>query len=207
MIFLSAFLLSIASNLETLRISLTYGIKKIYLTKSIAILIAITTSMGTLISMYLGKFILNFFKPEHSNIFGGILLSVIGVYFIVEYIRLGEKNSGYDTSYYFESSFKYINILENPDILHSDKLNSIDIKKCLTLSEAIILKNFWTCFAASITGISISLSTIFNFIIIIFCVYLGNFNSNMYISKWFTKYSNLISGVILIVLGLYETFI
>jgi len=207
MIFLSAFLFSIASNLETLRISLTYGIKNIYLTKSIAILLATTTSISTFISMYIGKLVLHLFNPELGNIFGGILLSFIGVYFLVEYIRLEEKHEGYDTSCYFQNSLKYVSILENPDIVSLDKSNSIDIKKCLSLSQAFILNNLFTCFAASITSISISLSVIFNFIIVIFCVYLGNFNSNMYISKWFTKYSNLISGIILIVLGLYETFI
>jgi putative sporulation protein YtaF len=207
MIFLSSFLLSIALNLETLRISLTSGIKKIYLTKSTAISLAIITSIGTFISMYLGKIILHLFKPELANIFGGILLSFIGVYFIIEYIRLEEKHAGHDTSYFFESSFKYINILETSDIANSDNSISINMKKCLSLSQAFILNNLFTCFAASITGISIGISVIFNFIITIFCIYLGNFNSNIYISKWFSKYSNLTSGVILIVLGLFETFI
>ena len=113
MIFLSAFLLSIASNLETLRISLSYGIKKIYLGKSITILLAIITSVGTFISMYIGKLILYLFPHQLSNIFGAVLLSFTGIYFIVEYIRLEKKHSGYDTSYYFESSLKYENILEN----------------------------------------------------------------------------------------------
>ena len=55
--------------------------------------------------------------------------------------------------------------------------------------------------------VSISLSVFFNFIITIVSVYLGYFNSNIYISKWFSKYSNLISGIILIILGIYEAFI
>ena len=157
--------------------------------------------------MYLGKLILHLFKPELGNIFGAILLSFIGVYFIVEYIRLEKKHAGYDTSYYFESSLKYKNILENPNIIDSDKSNHIDIKECLNLSLALILNNLFTCFAASITGISISISVFFNFIITIVSVYLGNLNSNIYISKWFNKYSNLVSGIILIILGIYEAFI
>ena len=141
MIFLSPFLLSISSNLITLTISSSYGIKKIYLTKSITILLAILTSIGTFISMYIGKLILYLFKPELGNIFGGILLSFIGVYFIVEYIRIEKKRAGYDTSYYFESSLKYKNILENPSTINSDKSNHIPIKECLNLSIAFILNN------------------------------------------------------------------
>ena len=207
MLFLSAFLLSIALNLEILRISLSYGTKKLHLTKYIAILLSLITSLGIFISMSVGKLILYLFNPVLGNIFGGILLSFTGVYFIVEYIRLERKHDGYDTYYYFENSSKYKNIIENPNIIVSDKSNHIDIKECLNLSVAIILNNLCTCFAAGITSINISLSIFLSFIITIVSVYLGYFYSDIYISKWFDKYSNLISGIILIILGIYEAFI
>lgn len=207
MLFLSAFLLSTALNLEILRVSLYYGIKKINVPKSSAIFLAITISIGMFFSMYVGKLILNLFNPQLGNIFGGVLLGFIGVYFLAEYIRLEKEASGYDTSYYLESSLKYKNILENPIVIDSDKSNHIDMRECLNLSVALILNNFFTFFAASLTGISISLSIFFCFIIILFSVYQGSFNSHLYISKWFSKYSNLISGIILIILGIYETFI
>ena len=206
MIFLSPFLLSISSNLNTLRISLSYGIKKIHLTKSSTILLAIITSIGTFLSMYIGKLILHLFNPELGNIFGATLLSFTGVYFIVEYIRLEKKHAGYDT-YYFEPLTKYKNILENSNIVDSYKSNHIDLRECLNLSFALILNNLYACFAASITGVSINITVLFNFIITIFSISLGYFNSNIYISKWFCKYSNLVSGIILIILGIYEAFI
>ncbi|BCZ46056.1 sporulation protein [Clostridium gelidum] len=207
MIFLSPLLLSISLSLITLTISSSYGIKKIYLSNSRTILLAILTSIGTFISMYIGKLILYLLKPELGNIFGGILLSFIGIYFIVEYIRLEEKRSGYDTSYYFEGSLKYKNISENPRTIISDKSNHILIKECFNISIVLMLNTFFICFAASITGVSISLSVLFNFILTLVSVYLGYFNSNIYISKWFNRYSNLISGVILIIWGIVETFV
>jgi putative sporulation protein YtaF len=207
MIFLSSLLLSISSNLTTLVVSLSYGIKKIHLTKSITLLLSIITSIGMFLSMYVGKLILHLFNPKLGNIFGAILLSFIGVYFIVEYFRLGKKLAGYDTSYYFESSSKYKNILENLNYINALKSKYINIKDCLNISIAIILNNMCIYFSSSITGISISLSVFFNFIITIVAVYLGYFNSSIYISKWFSKYSNLISGIILIILGIYEAFI
>ena len=206
MIFLSPLLISVSSNLDTLAVSLSYGIKKIHLTKSSTILLAIMTSIGIFLSMYIGKLILFLLMPQQGNIFGAVLLSFIGVYFIGEYIRLEKNRTGYDTSHYFENSLKYKNFLENPNHIDSDKSNHIDIRECLNLSIAIILNNSATFFAASITGVSISFSIIFNFIITIICVYLAHFNSNIFISKWFNKYSNLISGIILITLGIYETF-
>lgn len=207
MLFLSAFLLSIALNLEILRVSLYYGIKKINVPKSSAIFLAMTISIGMFFSMYVGKLILNLFNPQLGNIFGGVLLGFIGVYFLAEYIRLEKEHAGYDTSYYLESSLKYKNILENPIIIDSDKSNHIDMKECLNLSVALILNNFFTGFAGSLTGVSIGLSIFFYFIIALVSVYLPSINSHLYISKWVCKYSNLISGIILIILGIYETFI
>ena len=207
MIFLSPILLSISLNLIALTISSSYGIKKIHSYKSSTMLLAILTSIGIFISMYIGKLILYLFNPELGNIFGGILLSFIGVYFIVEHIRIELKRAGYDTSYYFESSLKYKNILENSNFITSDKSNHIPIKECLNISIVLIFNTFFICFAASITGVSISLSVLFNFFLTLISAYLVYFNSNIYISKWFNKYSNLISGVLLIIWGIVETFV
>lgn len=207
MIFLSPLLLSISSNINTVSISSAYGIKKIQLGKSSVLLLAILTSIGTLISMYIGKLLLPLMDLLLANLFGAVLLSYIGISFIVEYIRLEKKRAGYDTSYYFESSLNYKNILENPIIADSDKSNHIDLKECLKLSFAIILNNCCTTFAASITGVNIGFSVFFNFIITILSLYLGYFNSNIHISKWFSKYSNLTCGIILILFGIYEVFI
>jgi len=156
--------------------------------------------------MYIGKLILLLLMPQQGNVFGAVLLSFIGVYFIGEYIRLEKNRTGYDTSHYFENSLKYKKILENPNHIDSDKSNHIDMRECLNLSIAIILNNSATFFAASITGVSISFSILFNFIITIVSVYFAHFNSDIFISKWFSKYSNLISGIILITLGIYEIF-
>lgn len=207
MIILSSFLLVMVLNLNTLRISLSYGIKKIHLTKSIAILLAAITSIGTFLSMYIGKLILFFFSYKLGNVFGGVLLSFTGIYFIVEYIRLEKKRSGYDTSYFFESTLKYKAILENPNITVSNESNTIDVKKSLKLSFSLILNNLCPYFAASITGIDLSLSVFFNFIIALASIYLGHFNNKVHISKWFEKYSMLISGISLIILGIYESFV
>ena len=207
MIFLSPLLISVSSNLDTLAVSLSYGIKKIHLTKSSTILLAIMTSIGIFLSMYIGKLILLLLMPQQGNIFGAVLLSFIGIYFIGEYIRLEKNRTGYDTSHYFENSLKYKNFLENPNHIDSDKSNHIDIRECLNLSIVLMLNTLYISFASSITGVSIGLSVFFNFIITIISVYLGYLNPDIYISKWFNKYSNLVSGIILIILGIYEAFI
>ncbi len=207
MIFVSPLLLAISTNIATLSVFLSYGIEKIHLSKSNAILLSIVTSVSTFVSMYIGKLILPLIDPRISNMFGAILLSYIGISFIVEYIRLEKKRLGYDTSFYYESSLKYKSILENPYILNLDKSHNINLKECLVLSIALSLNNICINFAASITGVNLSISVFFSFIISIVFLYISYFNRNINLSKLFIKYSNFISGSILIAFGIYEIFV
>ncbi|MDR3595592.1 manganese efflux pump [Clostridium sp.] len=207
MIFLSSLLLAISINLTALQVSLDYKLKNIHLPRFIVLLTTIITTLGTLLSMYLGKFILIFFEPKLGNIFGAVLLSFTGIYFISENIRLQKQHSGFDTSYYFESALQYKIIIENPSIIDLDKSKHIDIMECINLSIALILNTICTTFAAGITGININLSVFFYFIISIFFLYFGSFSFKFNISKYLYKNGNLVCGIILILLGIYEAFI
>lgn len=207
MILISPLLLAISTNIVTLSVFLSYGIKKIHLSKSNSILLAIVTSTSTFISMYIGKLILPLIDPKVSNIFGAILLSYIGISFIVENIRLEKKRLGYDTSFYYESSFKYKNLLEDSYILNLDNSHNINLRKCLALSISLSVNNICTNFAASITGVNLSISVFLNFIISILFVYIGYFNRNINFSKYLIRYLNFISGIVLIAFGIYEIFV
>lgn len=207
MFFLSVFLLCFVLNLNILRISFFYKNIKLHFSKTIILFFSILTSIGAFLSIYAGKLILILFKPEIGNIFGALSLSFIGVYYIVEYIRLENKQAGYDTSYYFEATLKYKQFIESPYVINLDKTNSISLMKCLNFSIAFIFNNFFIYFLAGITGININLSVFFNFVLALFAFYLGYLNLNTKILKFFNRFSNLISGIILIILGLYEVFI
>ncbi|NOW92166.1 putative sporulation protein YtaF [Clostridium beijerinckii] len=207
MILISPLLLAISTNIVTLSVFLSYGIKKIHLSKSNSILLAIVTSASTFVSMYIGKLILPLIDPKVSNIFGAILLSYIGISFIVENIRLEKKRLGRDTSFYYESSFKYKDLLEDPYILSLDKSHNINLRECLILSIALSVNNICTNFAASITGVNLSISVFFNFIISILFIYTSYFNRNINFSKHLIRYSNFISGSVLIAFGIYEIFV
>lgn len=207
MIFLSPLLLAISSNLETLSISLSYGIKKIYLPKSTMILFSVLTSISVFISMHIGKLFLPLFGFQLADIFGAILLCFIGISSIVEYVKIEKKRTGYDTSYFYENPFGYKNILDNPIVIDADKSNHIDMKECLTLCLAISLNNSLTFFAGSLTGININLSSFLYFLISIISICLGSYYSKWLSFRLLKKYSYLISGVILIFLGILESFI
>lgn len=207
MIILSPLLLAISSNLDKLSVSLSYGIKKINLPRPSIVLLTILTSISTFISMYIGKLFQPLFGYKLANIFGAILLCFIGISFIVEYVRLEKKRAGYDTSYFYENPIGYKSVLDNPIIVDADKSNHIDIKECANLCFAITLNNMFTFFAASLTGISIGITLFLYFLISIIVIKIGVSCCNWLTFKLIKKYSYLISGIILLVLGLIEAFI
>lgn len=202
--YLSSLLLTLSSNFDTLSVSLSFGMKKIHINKTSTLLTAIFTSLGTFISMYLGQILLHFIDPNLSNQFGGTLLSFIGVYFIIEYIRLKKKNNGYDTSHYIGDDSHFKTILEDPIILDVNKSNHIDLLEALILSTALTINNLIIGIGAGIAGISISISVFLNFIVTVLSIYCGNFICSTYLSTLLKKYNNLISGTILIIVGILK---
>lgn len=204
---LSALLMSISCNQDTLSTSLFYKKKSIFIPKSSSIIIAIITTFITFISMLLGKFICIVFKDDVCNIFGGVLIIFTGVYFFVEYVRIKRSNEGYDTSYYVEPSSKFKKILENPLSIDNDNSHYIDLKKALTLSISLSLNNMNISFAYSITKGNLELMLLFNFLITIIFLYISPLLFNKSISKFILQYEKIIAGIILIISGLLEMFI
>lgn len=57
-------------------------------------LIALITSLGTLISMYVGKIITNFIPISIANILGGCIIILLGIYFVIQSICKIIKDNG-----------------------------------------------------------------------------------------------------------------
>lgn len=208
MTFLSAFLLCLLLNLTPLILFLLCVNKRLYFNKSIILLFSIITSIGIVFFMYTGNLIVKLFIPEIGNIFGGVSLSIIGVYYIVEYIKIKNKIAGYDTSYYLETSFEYKKLLDYSSyIIELNNIKGITLYSCLKFSTELLLNNILIYISAGITGMNIGLCVFLNFIILLLVFCLGYLNSNENIIKFIIKYFYLIGGTLLIILGGFEIFL
>lgn len=208
MTFLSAFILCLLLNLTPLKISLLYGNEKLYISKSIILLFSTIVSIGMVVLMYAGKLIVKLFVPETANIFGAISLSFIGVYYIVEYIKMKNKNAGYDTSYYFETSLKYKKLLDSSSfIAEFNNTKNITLNNCLKFSIEFLINNTLIYISSGITGINVSLCVFVNFILSLSFLHLRYFNFSNSILNFINKYEYLTVGILLMLLGLFEAFI
>ncbi|MCC3868269.1 manganese efflux pump MntP family protein [Terrisporobacter mayombei] len=198
---ITAILLSISANLDTFTVATSYGIKKIRLSFLPLFLITTITTAGTFISMCFGASITNYISADMAALVGSLMLVGIGIYMIVDYYK-NTKIEGCDCICNESNCKPLETMLEN-----ENKSNELTLKESITLSLALTINNLGIGVAASIAGISIYLNTICTFIITILSLILGLAIGNSYLSKIFGKYAGLASGIIILILGLYECFL
>ena len=202
MSFLSILLFVIAASLDILVVSLAYGLKDIKINFSSTLVIASISALGTFISMILGKFLVDLIPVKLGDIIGGLVLLALGFYSIYSYF----KEKKILTSHNSENNSSPTFILENPEVADKDKSGNIDFKESLALSLALALNNFGLGIGASISGLNIAFTTISTFIISLIFISLGFYLSETIKSKNISKNSNLIAGIIIIILSLFIIF-
>ncbi|WP_332830548.1 sporulation membrane protein YtaF [Clostridium perfringens] len=209
--FLSILLFVIAASLDILVVSLAYGLKDIKINFSSTLVIASISALGTFISMILGQFLVDLIPVKLGDIIGGLVLLALGFYSIYSYFKEKKiltsfKEKKILTSHNSENNSSPTFILENPEVADKDKSGNIDFKESLALSLALALNNFGLGIGASISGLNIAFTTISTFIISLTFISLGFYLSKTIKSKNISKNSNLIAGIIIIILSLFIIF-
>lgn len=103
---------------------------------------------------------------------------------------------------YYEGFFN--NSSEKPSPISSGYIST---KESIYIGLALALNSMIIGISASITGLSIFITSIFCFIFSLLAVRLGYFLGSSYLSEVFGKYGPIISGIMFIILGIYEMFI
>lgn len=197
---LSALLFSISSNLDNVVVGIAYGLKKIKIGILTNFIIALITSIGTLLSMSVGIYIANFLPNYISNAFGAGAIVVLGGYFVIQSIikLIYDKTSK-------EVALKDINdMIEYAEKSDLDNSGDINIKESIFVALSLTFNNLGTGIAASITGVSIKLTVILTFIFSFLSIIIGEIIGNHVLGNFLGKYAPLISGLLLILLGIIE---
>lgn len=199
-LFLSALLFSISSNLDNLVVGIAYGIKNINVKITANLLIAIITSTGTFLSMSLGLYISKFLPHYMSNYLGSGVIIILGVYFVIQsMIKLINNTSSK------ELALKNVNdMIEYAKKSDADDSGDISIKEALLVALGLTFNNLGTGVAASITGVSIQFTVILTFILSMLTIIIGETIGNHVFGKVLGRYSPLFSGILLIILGVFE---
>lgn len=205
---LSALLFSVCANIDNLTVGTAYGIKKVKITFFSNLVIAAVSCIGTFFSMSFGKLICYFVPQIISNILGSLILILLGVWCIISPLfnrnkpsNINTKNDNINDQH---SIVNYEEIFKNPERVDSDNSGNIDVKESFTLALALTINNLALGIGISITGLNIPLCIVLTFTVSILFIFVGQFLGKNCLSNFLGRYANLVSGIIIIALGIYN---
>lgn len=217
-------ILAFSSSIDSFGIGITYGLRKIKLSCLSSITLFIISIIITCSSILIGKN-LNYILPEFvTSLIGSLLLILMGSLIIFQVINkktdkpisISKNSSSFAYSesqkiYQFFIKFLGITIQIIKDPISSDLDNSkkIDIKESIYLGVTLSIDSFCIGIGSSILGISSVLFPILVSVFQIIFLSLGRLfaikvdqNAKIPDNTW-----NLVSGILLIFIGISKLFI
>lgn len=202
---ISSILFAVSANIDNFTVGIAYGIKKIKINFLSNLLIALITAAGTFISMAIGLGLSKFLSVTAANIIGSVILILLGVWIAKDFFKKERKLKIAEQK---EQNIAYYSqILQDPELADKNNSGTIDIKESLTLAFALTINNFGLGIGASITGLNIFATVLCTFFVSILSIALGCLLGQSCLSRLLGKFAPLISGVIVILLGIYELLI
>ena len=201
----SSILLAFSSSIDSLIIGIAYGVKQIKIKLIINLVISIIVTLTTFLAMCLGHLICNYIPTDICTYIGSSLLIIVGLYILWDYYKKKHKHTE-------ENLVEFINSLDYDEIVELNKTadingsGNIEISEAITLALSLSINNLALGIGASISGISIFLTTILTFVFSVITMIIGLKLGSRYLSKIFGEYSPLISAVIIIAMGIFEFF-
>lgn len=200
LLILSALLFSLSSNLDNLVVGIAYGLKQIRIGMIPNLIIALVTSTGTFLSMLVGIYITNFLSLTVANRLGAGVIIILGIYFVTQSIIKFYKNNN-SKELALKDIYDMIDYAEKSDI---DKSGDINMKEAFLVALGLTFNNLAAGVAASITGVSVPFTVIVTLILSIILITFGEILGSNIIGAILGKYAPLISGILLIILGIIE---
>lgn len=201
----SSILLAFSSSIDSLIIGIAYGVKQIRIKLIINLVISIIVTLTTFLAMCLGHLICDYIPTSICNYIGSSLLIIVGLYILWDYYEKKHKHTE-------ENLVEFINSLDYDEIVELNKTadingsGNIEISEAITLALSLSINNLALGIGASISGISIFLTTILTFVFSIITMSIGLKLGSRYLSKIFGEYSPLFSAIIIIAMGIFEFF-
>ncbi|MEA4987676.1 MAG: manganese efflux pump [Anaerovorax sp.] len=207
--FLSIFLFALSSDIDSFIVGMAYGIKKTQISGKDTLLISFITFIGTILSMALGKSLLNYIPIQSAGLFGGTLIICMGIYYIFvffqNYIK-ERKKSEISKEQMLEANFNATSKLDKK--MQKEKPSyKISHKESVILGITLSVNNMGLGIGASITGLNIFFTSIAAFVCSFFFLYLGNKIGNSRVLQTISRYAEPLSGLIIIGLGILEIYI
>lgn len=178
---LSMLLFSVSSNLDSLVVGLSYGIKKIPIYWHTNVLVGCISFTGTVLSMLFGKSLLLILPEGLANMAGGIIILLIGAVGLAR--MLSDKTSG------------------------PAAVNGLTIREGVLLGAALTVNNVGLGVGVSITGLPLLPTSLCSFFFSLAFLYAGNRIGRIQLPVYVDILVQPLAHLLMIALGLYEIIV
>lgn len=203
MYLLTIFLLCLAPNLDNMAIGLAYGARRINVPFRSNMAIALFSGLATLISSFLGNLLSSCIPNYLGSLIGGSIVSIMGFYTIGSYIHAKRKCTKVQ-----EGSNLYIDdlkaVMADPGIADKDYSGDISLKESVLLGIALAVNCLGTGFGAGLSGVNTLLLTSAVVVFSLITISFGAFIGKRYAAKLLGDKATIISGLLLLAVGVYQ---
>jgi putative sporulation protein YtaF len=199
--FLSILLIGLAANLDNLGISVSYGLRSTKIPFISNLTIAVVSMIFAYLSIIAGKFISIFISIGIANFVGGLIIIGIGVKCVVDSFSVKSASSE------VKIDSNYAHVISHPVSADVNQDKVISVKESIFLGFALAINCLVMGLGAGITGVSPILTTLSIGLFSLLSIWCGINLGNKICGKNIGKYSNLVAGILLILIGIYEMIV
>ncbi|ULT54485.1 sporulation membrane protein YtaF [Neobacillus drentensis] len=197
----SILLIGIASNLDNLGISVSYGLKSTRIPFISNLIIGIVSMLCAYLSIIAGRLISAFISIQIANLLGGFIIICIGIKCIMDSFFEQKAMSE------IKLDSNYTQVITHPDLADVNGDKVISLKESIFLGFALAINCLAMGLGAGITGVSPVLATISIGLFSVLSIWFGLKLGNKICGKNIGKYSNMVAGLMLLMIGVYEMFV
>ena len=204
---LSALFLGLAANLDNLGVGVSYGVKKIRVPFLSNFFIAILSGIVTAISVLTGHFLSHYINVAGE--LGALMIVAIGIWVMVHKTSTSTSlPAAIPVMKTYSVPIKALNcvvqITKEPSVADFDANGFISTKEAMVLGLTLSFNCIATGVGAGLTGMDPLTTSISVFIFSMISISLGYLIGWKTASDRFEHLSQVISGAVLILIGVYE---
>ena len=196
--------LGVSTNVDNFGVGVAYGVKQIRIGMMSNLLIAFFNATGTFISMTAGETISRFLPATISSYIGNGIIILVGIWGVINTFGFGgsdvEKTSSGEPQEVVQLEY----IAQHPEILDVDRSGHLNIRESLPLAFALSISNLGTGIGAALAGFNVGFLVLVMFIFSMLGISVGYWVGKICSLKLPGKWPGMLSGFLLIGLGVYE---
>lgn len=175
---ISSFIFALSVNIDSFILGMSYGIRKVHITFLQNLLISLISFAGTFLSLSLGSRILTLLPASLAGYIGSGILLLLGIFYIVK------------------------PLLRPSADLHAESLRmTLPYREIFLIGTALSLNNIGIGIGASMSGILLLPTVIITFLISVLLLPAGNHLGSTSLLRLSSRYADLLSGLMLLLLA------